>query len=184
MHIGTAGAQVCYSRVSRAVSVLRVRQRRRERVPDAFRSRALDRAKRERRVRVQPLDLISYGCNYIVILPPNSCMPHGRQSLIPIAFLCHFPHDVRISNHSTTGQRPRTRHTCRFSRHRRLCGKAQGSSPRIAVQTTIQQERDFARHRLDSRTPISRSSIHHIRNPRTPERQIKVKVGCQSQFTV
>ena len=89
MHIGTASAQVRYSRVSRAVSVLRVCQRRRERVPDAFRSRALDRSKRERRVRIQSLDLISYGCNYIVILPPNPFMHRGHQSLIPIAFL--FP---------------------------------------------------------------------------------------------
>jgi hypothetical protein len=52
MHVGAAGAQVRYSRVSRAIPVLRVCQRGRERVPDAFRNRALDRAKRERRVRV------------------------------------------------------------------------------------------------------------------------------------
>ena len=58
MHIGITGTQVYHSRVSRAVSVLRVRQRRRERVPYAFRSRALDRAKRKWRVRVQSLDLI------------------------------------------------------------------------------------------------------------------------------
>jgi hypothetical protein len=86
MYIGTAGTQVHYSRVFRAVSVLRVRQRRRERVPYAFRSRALDRAKRKWRVRVQSLDLISCECNYIVILPPNPCIRLGRPSLIPIAF--------------------------------------------------------------------------------------------------
>jgi Uncharacterised protein family (UPF0220) len=86
MDIGIAGTQVHYSRVSRAVSVLRVRQRRRKRVPYAFRSRALDRAKRKWRVRVQSLDLISCECNYIVILPPNPCIRLGCQSLIPIAF--------------------------------------------------------------------------------------------------
>jgi hypothetical protein len=86
MHIGIASTQVHYSRVFRAVSILRVRQRRGERVPYAFRNRALDRAKRKWRVRVQSLDLISCECNYIVILPPNPCIRLGRQSLIPIAF--------------------------------------------------------------------------------------------------
>lgn len=86
VYIGIAGAQIRHSRVSRAVSVLRVRQRRRERVPYAFRSRALDRTKRKWRVRVQPLDLISCGCNYVVILHLNPCIRPGHQSLIPIAF--------------------------------------------------------------------------------------------------
>jgi hypothetical protein len=55
LHIGIAGAQVRYSRVyrvHRAVPVLRVFQRRRERVPNTFRGRVPDRAKREPRVRV------------------------------------------------------------------------------------------------------------------------------------
>jgi hypothetical protein len=86
VHIGTTGTQVPYSWVSRAVSVLRVRQRRREHVPYAFRSRALDRAKRKWRVRVQSLDLISCECSYFVILPRNPCIRLGRGSLIPIAF--------------------------------------------------------------------------------------------------
>ena len=72
VHIGVAGAQVYYSRVFRAVSVLRVRQRRRERVAYAFRNRALDRTKRKWRVRVPSLDLISCECNYIVIFTSES----------------------------------------------------------------------------------------------------------------
>ena len=109
-HIGPAGAQVRYSRVSRAVSVLRVCQRRRERLPDAFRGRALDRSKRERRVRVQSLDLISYGCNYIVILPLNPCMHRGHQSLIPIAFLFPstlVPLPARCEDQSPQHRRPK-----------------------------------------------------------------------------
>jgi hypothetical protein len=57
--IGFVGAQICHSRVPRAVSVLWLRQRRRERILDALRSRALDCPKRDWRIRVQPLDLES-----------------------------------------------------------------------------------------------------------------------------
>lgn len=47
---GIAGAQIRSPRISGPVPVLWLCQRRAERVPDALRSRALDRPKRERRV--------------------------------------------------------------------------------------------------------------------------------------
>ena len=48
--IGLAGPQICPPGISGSVPVLRLRQRRAERIPNALRSRALDRPKRERRV--------------------------------------------------------------------------------------------------------------------------------------
>lgn len=65
-HIGIAGAQVHHSRVPRSISILRLCQRRGECVPHALRSRTLDRAKRERRVRVQSLDLRLISCGFQV----------------------------------------------------------------------------------------------------------------------
>ena len=56
-HAGFAGAQIRHGGISGPVPVLRLRERRAERVLDALRSSTLDRPKRKRRVRVQSCDL-------------------------------------------------------------------------------------------------------------------------------
>ena len=63
---GLTRAQIRHGRISGPVPVLRLRERRTERVVDALRSSPLDRPKREQRVRVQSFDLSLFALSILL----------------------------------------------------------------------------------------------------------------------
>jgi hypothetical protein len=90
-YIGIAGAQVYHSRVPGAISILRVCECRRECVPHAFRSRTLDCAKWERRIRVQSLDLRLISCGFQVSCSLTSESLYTSRPRISNTYFFCFP---------------------------------------------------------------------------------------------